>query len=142
MPYIPVTPSSVFASNSAIQAMGFAGEEIDAGEIVYFNQSANRWNLALSFDTTKGASPGTVVGMALNNAHSGQPISVCTYDESLTLASTLTIVKGMSYWVDKGTAGKIHPENDLTTGQYRIFVGIALSTTSMKIEPVVTDVTD
>jgi hypothetical protein len=143
MPYIPITPSSVFLDSVVAETtLGVAGEEIEAGEICYAGASDPEWNLALSFDTTKGALPGSRIGMALNHANPGQPILICTYAESITIASTLSITKGMSYWVDKVTPGKIHPENDLVTGQYRIFVGIALSTTSMKIEPVVTDVTD
>ncbi len=72
-----------------------------------------------------------VVGVALNAASAGQPVTFQQYG-NITIGAT--VATGTAYYVS-ATAGGICPEADLTTGDFPHFLGFATSTTVIALDP-------
>lgn len=125
---VSITPGSVVPSSSAIYLDSYyggqltAGATITAGQLVYVDTSdSNKIKLADCDSGTAGVRD--VDGIAVNNAASGQRISVVAYDPALTLGGTTA--NGTIY-VLSATAGGIAPAADVTTGWYVAVVGVGL----------------
>lgn len=127
MSALSITAASVVPGSDANIIYGTAGETITAGMPVYKATSTGKY---MKSDTNAGtAEARSVVGIALTGSSLGQPIAVQT-SGSVTIGATLTA--GVAYYLG-GTAGTIVPVADLTTGDYPVSLGIATSTTVLKI---------
>lgn len=123
-------PTTVLASSDSIIRDGTAGVTIAAGEVVYLNSATGRYALA-DADASAGAS--VAIGIALNGAAAGQPLKILV-DGTLTVASGL---KAGQTYVLANVAGDIAESvSDLTEDtSYTTFIGIGLSTTSLRVKP-------
>lgn len=124
---ISVTAASVIAGTDATFATGTAGGTITAGQPLYIDTSDSNKLKPADCDASDLAS--TVAGIALHAALSGQPIKYQT-GGNLTFNAVLTAGK---CFVASATAGGIAPIADLTTGWRTSVLGVALSTTSLKM---------
>lgn len=117
--------SAVYLSGAAPLAFN-AGAAIAATDVVYFDDSSGSGKLA---DADVLASS-YVSGVALNASASGNPVNVAGAGTRITVNAVLT--KGVAYYAST-TAGKICPFADLTSGKYISLVGIAESTTVLRL---------
>jgi hypothetical protein len=124
---LSITAANVVKStNARIDRNGYAAATITAGQVVY-RATDGRWNLA--DDDSATALVRTPIGVALNGASANQPLDVQTSGD-VTIGATLTA--GLAYYLG-ATAGAIVPVGDVTTPQYPAVVGIARSTTVMRL---------
>lgn len=125
---LSITAANVLAGANAKKTSGVAGETITAGQVVYLDTSTSSWKKADNNSATAAVrSPG---GVALNGASTGQPLQVQT-DGDITIGATLTA--GVAYYLSD-TPGGICPVADLGTGEYPSVIGIARSTTVLRID--------
>jgi hypothetical protein len=113
---------------SGPKASGLAGVAITAGQMVYLDPADARYKLADSDNASATIRKAT--GMALNGAAAGQPLSVVGGGGEVSLGAVLTL--GATYYVSD-TPGGIMPAGDLETGDYPQIVGIASSTSVLKL---------
>lgn len=121
-----ITAANVIGDGST-QKAGTAGESIAQGKAVYKSSSTNKWMLADSNSATAEARVAT--GIALNAASLNQPIDVQT-GGLITLGATMTA--GVAYYLSD-TPGGICPVADVGSGEYAEIIGIATSTTVMRL---------
>lgn len=114
-------------ANAAVVSSYLAGASITAGQSVYLDATTGTIKLA---DADALASS-DAVGVALNNAASGQPI---VYQRSGNITIGATVAVGVAYYVST-TAGGICLESDLSTGDFPHFLGFATSTTVIALNP-------
>ncbi|MCG3206274.1 MAG: hypothetical protein KCHDKBKB_03008 [Elusimicrobia bacterium] len=131
---VTVTAGNVVAGANAKTVPGLAGATITAGQIVYYDSSASSWKLADADLSAAASGSGGSIGLALNGASSGQPITVLLEDDDLTPGGTLTMTAPI--YVLSGTAGGIAPIADLAAADYPVFLGIAKSANKMIFRPV------
>ena len=123
---LTITAGSVVSGANARVEQGFAGETITAGQAVY-KSTDGKWYKADSNSGTALARVPTAI--ALTGSSANQPI-VVQKSGSITIGATLTA--GIAYYLS-ATAGGIGPVGDLTTGDYPAVIGIATSTTVLKL---------
>lgn len=127
---LSITAANVAAGANATTRHGTAGATITAGQVVYLDQTTTgEWLLADSDGASAAVRGGELVGIALNGASDGQPLKVQT-DGDITIGATLTA--GTTYYLS-ATAGGIAPLADITGGPYFVIVGIATSTSVLKL---------
>lgn len=86
-------------------------------------------------------SAGTVVevlGMALNDAQVGQPVTVATSGD-VTVATAGVMTPGKPYYAGNdsdGGEGSLVPESDLGSGDYSQLVGFAVTDRKIRLGPV------
>lgn len=125
---LTITAASVAASGATVIADCTAGATITAGQVVYLESSSNTVKLADSDSATPEVrSP---YGIALNGGAAGQPIKVLR-EGLITIGATLTA--GLAYYLSK-TAGGICLVADIASGGYATVLGIATSTTVLKVQ--------
>lgn len=93
---------------------GTAGATITAGKAVYFDSSTGTWKLAVVDGTgspTANTSGANGLGIALNGASSGQPLTV-QIDGVINPGGTVTV--GTIYVCSAAAAGGIAPSADLS----------------------------
>jgi hypothetical protein len=123
---LSITAASVVAgSNATIDRSGLAGVTITAGQTVYWDTASSRWKLA----DNNGSGTRAPGGIALNGASSGQPLAVQTSGD-ITIGATLTA--GTAYYLS-ATAGGICPVGDLSSGDDVALLGVAKSTTVLRL---------
>lgn len=125
---LTITAANVAASGGAKTRTGIAGATVTAGQVIYLDTSDGRYKLADSDSAT--AAVRSPFGIALNGAASGQPLTVCT-EGPVTIGATLTA--GTVYYLS-ATPGGIAPVADLVTGDYPTIIGIATSTSVLKVK--------
>ena len=123
---LSITATSVIAGADSVGENGFLGATVTAGQLVYKDSAAGLWKLA---DANGAAALRTPGGIALNGGVSGQPVRVHKSGD-ITLNSVLTV--NTAYFLSD-TPGGICPAADLGSGEYGTFVGIAKSTTVLKV---------
>ena len=133
--------AAIVPSNSNNLRQMTAYTAIAAGQAVYEDlTNAGKANLA-DADALESS---LVVGIAVNTAKAGEPVSVATAGNTITASTGTPLTKGTSYFLS-GTAGGLVPEGDLgtdpTTGDYITFVGVASSTTALQIYPFASQIT-
>lgn len=129
---ISITAASVLAGTNAEIVRGTAGATITAGQAVYLDTaSTGEWLLADSDSATVIARGSAKFGIALNGASDGQPLAIQTGGD-ITIGASVTA--GTAYYLSD-TPGGICPIADLVTGDYITLIGIATSTTVIKIDP-------
>lgn len=104
-----------------------AGETITAGQAVYISTSDGK---AYKTDANLSAAAALGYGISLHGASAGQPIAIQTGGD-LNVGATLTV--NTVYIVGAATAGDINPIADVTTGWYGCLLGIATSTSNLRM---------
>lgn len=126
---ISVTASAVVPTTTTVIASGTAGATITAGQTLYADASAsNQLKPAANTSATTAA----VVGIALNGASANQPVDYAVSGD-VTFNAVLTAA---TCFVLGSAAGGISVSADLdasTNTRYGTVVGIASSTTNLKV---------
>lgn len=124
---IVITAANVMAGTGSNAIGGAAGETVTAGKAVYRAAATGLFMLADSNSATAEAR--APLGIALNGASAGQPLSVLT-SGPVTIGATLTA--GVAYYLSD-TPGGICPVADIGTGEYVVFLGLATSTSVLSV---------
>lgn len=124
---LSITAASVLAGEGATKETGIAGATITAGQAVYKEAATGKYKLADCNSAT--AEVRVARGIALNGASDGQPLQIQTAGP-ITIGATVTA--GVQYYLS-GTPGGIRPVADNTTGDYPCTIGLATSTTALKL---------
>jgi hypothetical protein len=125
---LTITAANVVSQAGSTAARGTAGATITAGQMVALDPADGRYKLADNNSAT--AALRTPGGIAMNGAANGQPLAVHT-GGPITIGATLTA--GVVYYLSD-TPGGICPVADLASGEYPTAVGIATSTSVLKVE--------
>lgn len=131
---VSITAANVIAGANAKKRTGRAGATITAGQVVYEDSSdSSDFKLA---DANASAATANPVGIALHGASDGQPLTIVTEDDDFTPGGTLSLSAGADsgVYVLSGTAGGIAPMDDLAAAMYTVIIGVAKSTTKMKLK--------
>lgn len=126
MANLTVTAASVQPTTTTIYKTGIAGAAITAGQSVYLDATTKTIKLA---DADLSVAAATGVGIAINNAASGQPV---TYAIGGQIVMGATLTKGTTYVVS-ATAGGVAPQADLTTGATINILGTAVDATYLDV---------
>lgn len=120
---ISITAANCLPVDETDIVAGKAGETITAGQILYKASADGRWYKAdANAATAEARKP---IGVALNGASAGQPISV-QRSGRITIGGTLTA--GVTYYLSD-TPGGVAPLADVASGEYYAVLGVAQSTT-------------
>lgn len=122
-----VTAASVVKTANTAIAEGIAGGTITAGMAVYIDTSDSSKLKACDADVSASSA---AAGIALHGASSGQPLKYAT---SGNLTFNAAFAAGDCV-VCSTTAGGIAPYADLASGDFVTILGIATSTTNLKIQ--------
>lgn len=122
-----ITAANVVPASTATRKTGTAGEAITAGMPVYIDASDN-YKLKKADDTT--AAKSAAVGIACNDAAAGQPLS---YVEEGDLAVGAVLTVGVAYGLSDN-AGKIRPLSDNASGDYVTKLGLATTTSNLRVK--------
>lgn len=123
---VVITATDVVKGAEFSKANGTAGGTITAGMPLYKDTADQRMKPA---DCNLSDLASTVEGISLHGATNGQPIEYQT-SGLITLSAVLTLGK---VYVASATAGGIAPVADLTTGWRTSILGVAVSTSSMRL---------
>ena len=132
---LTITAANVIAATGARTIAGTAGATITAGQVVHISPTTRRF--LLSDADAAGVGAVTAFYIALNGASNGQPL-VALRIGNITIGATM--VAGTEYYVSPNPGG-ICPRADLTAGDNVILLGIASSTTVLKVDPIIPGVT-
>lgn len=125
MANLSITAASVKKGNNAQTARGIAGVTITAGQVVYLNPATGKVELADA--NTVGQAQ--VKGVALHGALADQPVEY-QYGGEMYIGASVTV--GLIYCLS-ATAGAIAPSADLTSGDYTTILGVASTTSILKL---------
>lgn len=125
---LTITAANVLALAGSTTTRGTAGATITAGQAVYIDTADGLYKLADNNSATQAARIPT--GIALNGASNGQPLGVLTLGP-ITIGATMTA--GVAYYLSD-TPGGICPVADLGSGEFPTVMGIATSTTALKVD--------
>lgn len=128
-----ITAANVQPTGSTAERKGVAAVAITAGQSVYIDANGEVDLCQNDLTATEAACR----GIALADAAANQPIVYAVSGE-VNLGSVLTA--GAVYIVG-AAGGGIAPEADAITGEYVTIVGVAVSTTNLKIGIVQSGVT-
>lgn len=121
-----LTAASVIAGSNGVKDQGIAGATITAGQVVY-KDSLGKYQLADNNSATALArSP---LGVALHGASTNQPLMIVKQG-AVTIGATLT--PGVAYYLSD-TPGAIGLYDDLASGEYVVFLGLATSATVLDL---------
>jgi hypothetical protein len=124
---IVVVPASVLKTTTTQVRQGTAGAAITAGEVLYSDSTdSGKWKPAIA---TAAITAEDVV-IALNDAATDQPIFHAT-SEDVTFNAVLAV--GTVYVVSAAAAGGIAPVSDLASGNFPTILGVATTTTNLKL---------
>ncbi len=125
MAEVSITPASVVSGADADFYRGLAGGTITAGMPIYLDVTTNR---LMQADANASVETAEVRGIALHAASAEQPLRIQTAG-SITIGGTLVL----STIYILGAAGGIAPAVDLASGWYTTILGVASSTTVLKL---------
>lgn len=120
-----ITAANVAAQGGASRGRKIAGAAITAGEVVSINSSEQA---VLASDAS--AALARVAGVALHDAASGQPLE---YQISGRINLGATLAVGKHYVLS--TAGAIAPVDDIAGTEYASYIGFAVSTSILILQP-------
>lgn len=124
---LTITAANVVKGSSSSVKNGVAGATITAGQAVYEDATdSNKLKLA---DANASSATAACKGIALHAALSGQPIA---YIDGGDLGVGTILTAGTIY-VLSATAGGIAPAADLTTGWRTTILGVATTTSNLKV---------
>lgn len=124
---LTITAASVVAGSDDV-IHGTAGETITAGQTVYKDTVTTQ--KYFKADSNGAAATRVPVGIALNGGAVNQPVAI-QRSGAITIGATLTA--GVVYY-QSDTPGGICPVADLASGEYPCIIGIATSTTVLKVD--------
>lgn len=122
---ISVTAASVVKVAGANVEVGVAGATITAGQVLYLDS-----NNLLQLADADASGKTTVAGIALHGASANQPLAYLTGGD-LTFNAVLT--SGTIYTLSD-TAGGIRPAVDDNSGDTISVLGVATSTTNLRVK--------
>lgn len=125
---LSVTAANCVPAAGSLIGWGTSGATITAGKAIYLESSSNTWKLADNNSATAEVRQATA--LALTGSSAGQPVAYVTKDASVTLGATMTA--GTDYYLSD-TPGGICPVADLASGEYPLTIGMATSTTVIKL---------
>lgn len=134
---VTIPAGAVAPSNIKDTITVIANATIAAGKSVY--RDATNGRKAALADASVEASA-EAIGIAVNDAESGEPVTIALSGNSITVAGA-AFTKGLSYWVS-ATAGGIAPEADLLAAEYKTLLGVASSTTVLKLNVYISGITE
>lgn len=126
MAVLTITAANVAKGASANTKSGTAGAAITQGQPIYLDATTS----TLFPADADALASAAVVGIALNAAATGQPV---TYQTSGPITIGATVVTGTAYYAST-TAGGVCLESDLASGDFATFLGFATSTTVIRID--------
>lgn len=126
MTALTITAASVVPQSNAVFADHIAGETITAGMSVYVSTADGKVYKA---DANASAATATARGIATHGASNGQPLRV-QVDGDIAMGATLTV---NAAYIVGATAGDVAPIADITTGWYGALLGIAISTSVLRL---------
>lgn len=122
---VNLTEASVKPTSTTVIVRGNYGDTIVQGTLLYYAPSTNTWEIA---DCTTSATTAAATGMALSSGADGQPGRIATGGDvtvdNVSLASPVYILS---------EAGQMCPSADLANADYITVVGVASSTTNLKL---------
>lgn len=125
---LSITAANVLAQAGAITDVANFGATVTAGQMIYKDTSDGTLKLADNNSATAAAR--TPLGMALNGGGAGQP---CKFIKEGDVAMGAILTAGVAYYLSD-TPGGICPVADLASGEYPTVIGIAISTTVLRIK--------
>lgn len=126
---LTLTPASVVSDPATrVLVQEWALEALTAGKVVYKRDTDGQIGLADS--NAASAEVRKVLGVVLHSASPGHP-AVVLREGDLTLGAVLTA--GVTYYLSKNP-GNICPVADLVTGDYATILGIAISTSVLRVK--------
>lgn len=126
---LSITASQVLKGTGANLDLYTANATITAGQVVYDAGS----KLAALADANGAAAASQAKGIALNNASTGQPVSI-VIDGPVTLGAAAAPTEGVPYFLSK-TAGGICPITDLTTTDaYITYLGMGTGSNAIDVQ--------
>jgi len=125
---VSITAANVIAGPNAVSNVGTAGVAITAGQVVALDTTTS--TIRLCDVNSASAWQRLPLGIALNGAAAGQPVS---YQTGGDITAGGTLITGAPYFAS-GTAGGIRPAADNTTGDYPALIGMAVSTSALRIQ--------
>lgn len=123
-----ITAANVLAGAGATISPKTAGATITAGQVVY-EDTSDGGKLKLARGNAVGTA--NVYGIALNNASNGQPCSVIRDGDNFNPGAT--VVVGTTYALSAAVAGAIAPDGDLVATNVNVTLGIATTTSNIKL---------
>ncbi|PDT79961.1 hypothetical protein [Sinorhizobium sp. BJ1] len=128
---LTITAANVVSGAGAAIEHGTAGATVTAGQIVYLDSTTTgKWQLADADAATAAARGQGKIGVALHGAALNQPLAVQTAGP-ITIGAT--VVGGTAYYLSPNPGG-IAPLADILTGDYVTLIGIATSTSAIKLD--------
>ncbi len=124
---LSITASQVLPSTNAIKAQGVAGATITQGQPLC-KVADGTLKPADANDSTLN---GNIVGIALNAASTGQPVTYETGGD-ITLGAGAAPVSGVVYVVS-GTPGGIAPAADIASGWKVITLGVGNASNGLRL---------
>lgn len=124
---ISITAASVLKTANTSIREGLAGATVTAGQPVYKDSNDDN---ALKPAIATSAAAGQAVGVALHGAADGQPLRYATAGN---VTYNAVLAAGQVYCVSAAAAGGIAPVADMTTGNFVSILGVATSTTNLKL---------
>jgi hypothetical protein len=112
-----ITPANVEQGEGAVLRTGIAAVAITAGQVLY---RLSDGTLGLADADNATAAIRKAVGVAVNNAAAGQPVS---YQTAGRINIGASVTQGEIY-VLSGAAGGICPEADLGVGEEVVILGV------------------
>lgn len=126
MTALTITAANVAPQSNAVFADHIAGETITAGMSVYIDTTTGK---AMKADANASAASAVARGIATHGASNGQPLRV-QVDGDIAMGATLTV---NTAYIVGATAGDVAPIADITTGWYGALLGIAISTSVLRL---------
>lgn len=123
---LTITAANVVAGSNSSTEVGTAGATITAGQAVYRDTTDGKYKLS---DSNGAAAVRVPRGVALHASANGQPLTILKSGD-VTIGATITA--GVAYYMSD-TPGGICPVADVGSGEYATFIGIATSTTVLKV---------
>lgn len=123
---VVVTAAEVLPGSDTTYFDGTAGATVTAGQTCYLDSATNTLKLA---DANASSATGTVKGIAMHGASSGQPLRLAV-GGSIDPGFTVTV---NTIYVQSATAGGIAPAADLASGHYGCIVGWGITASSLKL---------
>ncbi len=131
---LAITPAQVQPAGGTV-TNGVAGEDVDAGEVGYYDAASAKWKLEDSGVDTNAAQ----IGIFENTAALGQPCTVCV-DGPIEVGADAGPIEGVPYGVSP-TTGKITALDDalMVAGEYRKYLGMGAADDKIELKPHSTD---
>jgi hypothetical protein len=125
-----ITATNVVPGSNAKTRTRTLGVATTAGQAMY--KDAADLEKAKLADCDGVAAARVFDGIALNGGAAGQPVTLI-YEGDVTIGATMT--KGAAYYLSPNPGG-ICPVADVLTGDLPVLLGIAISTTVLRLRPI------